>query len=231
MAFSSQVPEMSQEIDKVKDFERTNLNNLSSTQRAKAISDLTRLVLFKALAGEAIDRTKCIKEAGINDARISSAAFEEVNVRLKNMFDFELKRQPVWMNNIKGLSTAKYTKDRYFLVNALQDEQDGQHSRSLHAVHGQSSIEKGLLMVMIALTYCKGEPRNDGSRWILDKYLYELLNKIDENIPAEPPAQGSKKSLSQASRYAEGGGVAQTPDVDSLLEFFCRRDYLIKEFA
>ena len=96
--FHSQAPEMSQDIVEVKASERNNLMGLSESQREKAIGNLTRLVLFKALAGESIDRAKACKDAGISDARISSAAFDEVKIRLQNCFAFELKRTvAVWL--------------------------------------------------------------------------------------------------------------------------------------
>ena len=102
--FTSQQPEMTQEIIQVKDSERMKLMEMSENQREKTICDLSRLVLFKALAGDAIDRSKCIKEAGINnDSRISSAAFDEVNTRLNNCFGFEVKRMPAWMERVKGV--------------------------------------------------------------------------------------------------------------------------------
>jgi MAGE family len=230
MTFSSQAPEMTQEIPQVKEFERAKLMEMSENQREKAITDLTRIVLFNALAGHAIDRTKCIKEAGISDARISSAAFDEVNIRLSNCFGFEVKRLPAWMENIKGIS--KTMKERYYVTNALNDA-DEMHGKALHSVHEQSSIEKGLLMVILGFIYCKGEPRNDGSRWLHDKDLYSLLHRLDENMPSEPPAAGKRaKSASQiSSRFVGGTGAAQTPDVDAFLHKFVQRDYLIKEKA
>jgi hypothetical protein len=233
MMFSSQAPEMTQEILQVKESERHKLQEMSANQREKAINDLTRLVLFKALAGQAIDRVKCIKEAGINDARISSAAFDEVNTRLSNCFGFEVRRLPAWMEKIKGFS--KSLKDRYYVTNALH-EVDGSHFQALHSVHEHSSIEKGLLMVILGFIYCKGEPRNDGSRWIHDKDLYTLLHRLDDNMPAAPPAANSKRSKTSSaalssSRFVSGTGAAQTPNVDALLHKFVQRDYLVKDKA
>jgi MAGE family len=233
--FTSQLPEMTQDILQVKESERSNLFLMTENQREKVLCDLSRLVLFKALVGDAIDRTKCIKEAGISsEARISSAAFDEVKVRLNDCFGFEVKRIPLWMEKIKGVS--KMQKDRYYVTNGL--EADGSHSKALHAVHEQSSIEKGFLMVVLGFVYCKGDSRNDGSRWIHDKDLYNLLHRLDENIPPNPPTINSKRSKSASasmsqisSRQVGGEGVAQTPDVDTLLCKFCHRDYLIKEKA
>lgn len=232
VAFSSQAPEMTQEILQVKQSERHKLMEMSATQREKAVNDLARLVLFKSLAGQSIDRVKCLKEAVISDARISSAAFDEVNTRLTNCFGFELRRLPAWMETIKGF--PKTLKDRYYVVNSL--EADGKHFKALHSVHEQSSIEKGLLMVILGFIYCKGEPHNDGSRWLHDKDLYNLLHRLDENMPAQPPAANSKRSkvassTQSSTRFVGGTGAAQTPDVDTLLHKFIQRDYLIKEKA
>lgn len=230
--FSSQVPELSQNILPVKDAERSNLLNMTEAARERACNDMTRLVLFKALAGEPINRAHCTQEANIpGDHRVSTAVFEEVSIRLKNAFDFELKRIPAWMEKMKAL--PKKYKDRYYLINALEDDGDGRHSKAIHTIHEDSAIEKGLLMVILSLAYCKGEPRNDGSRWILDKDLYSLLARIDENIPSEPPAQGSKRRMptQQSRRFGGGDGVAMTPDVDVLLDKFVGRDYLLKEKA
>ena len=227
MLFSSQAPEMTQEILPVRDADLNNFNSLDETARAKAATDVTRLILFKALAGQAIDRTKVIKEAGIQDKRISSAVFEEANTRLKNMFDFELRRMPVWMENIKGF--PKSYKEKYYLINAVSEDRTGAFSKAVHAVHGESAVEKGFLMVVLAFTYCKGEPRNDGSRWIRENDLYYLLNKTDENIPSEPPTASGSKTASRRVSSQSGGGVSVTPDVDALLHKFLERDYLVKQ--
>ena len=135
---------------------------------------------------------------------------------------------------MKGLP-AKY-KDRYFVVNAIEDNQSGSHSKAIHSVDESSTIQHGLLMIILAIAYCKGYPRSDGSRWVVDKDLYSLLNRVDENIPSEPPVQGPTKrrggaTSQQSARFTGGSGVSMTPDVDVLLEDFVRRDYLIKEKA
>ena len=162
--FSQRVPDETivlntQEIHTVKAKERENLNRLDETQREKALSDLTRLLLFKGLAGESLDRLKCAKEAGL-PPRITSAAFDEANRRLQNVFDFELKRIPAWMEHMKDLSQAK--KDRYYLVNSIKEDDNGDHSKAIHGVHEDCAIEKGLLMVILSLCYCEGEPKTDG---------------------------------------------------------------------
>ena len=231
MLFSSQAPETTQDIFPVRNADRCNFNSLNETARAKAATDITRLILFKGLAGKTIDRTELMKEAGIQDKRISSAVLEEANTRLKNIFDFELRRMPAWMEKIK--SFPKKYKNHYYLINAVSEDSTGAFSKALHAVHDESAVEKGFLMVVLALCYCKGEPRNDGSRWIHQNDLYYLLNKTDENIPAEPPHSSSSKTPASrrvsSSQSGGGGGVSLTPDVDALLHKFIERDYLVKE--
>lgn len=154
--FSSQVPEICQEIAPVRAGDRNNLNRLGEEAREKAIGDLLQLVLMKGLAREPIDRQKVIKEAGISDARISSAAFAEVNHRLQLMFDFKLAPVPAFLQSIKDFPN-KY-KDRYYLLNIAQDA-DGSHSRALHSVSQQGILEKGLLMVVLGFIFCQGGDR------------------------------------------------------------------------
>ena len=233
--FHSQAPEMSQDIIEVKANERNNLMGMSESQREKAIGNLTRLVLFKALAGESIDRAKACKEAGISDARISSAAFDEVKIRLQNCFAFELKRIPPWMEKIKGLPKA--AKDRYYVMNSIAVDTGEEslvpdsHSKLLHSVHPQSAVEKGFLMVVLGFVYCKGLPRKDGSRWINDKHLYDLLHRLDENLPPEPPSAGARRTHKSSSSQTSQSLRHGTPDVDALLQKFVHREYLLKEKA
>mmetsp|Transcript_12431 Transcript_12431/g.34500 ORF Transcript_12431/g.34500 Transcript_12431/m.34500 type:complete len:379 (-) Transcript_12431:50-1186(-) len=224
MMFSSQAPEMTQEIMQVKATEHNNLMALDEDAREKVLQDLLRLVLFKGLAGEPIDRVKVAKEAGISDARISSAAFDEVNTRLKDIFDYKLVRVPAWMEQMKDL--PKKFKDRYYVVNgaAFDDDQTaGAHHKAIHSNTVQGSVERGLLMVILAFVFCKGDPRSDGSRWLLDKDLYELLHKVDENIHSEPPLPGQKRGKRRNQQALEG-----TPDVDALLHKFVHMDYLLE---
>lgn len=216
--FSSQAPELTQDINPVKDAERTNLMNLSGRQREKAILDLSRLILFKALTGDSIDRAKCIKEANIQDAKISTAAFDEANLRLQHCFGFQLRRIPAWMEAYK---MSKALKDRYYVTNIVLDD-SGHHSRQLHSTHAPTAIQHGFLMLVLAFCYCKGQARNDGSRWIIDRDLYSLLHRLDENLPPEPPLPGSKRKTTTTV-------TANTPNVDALLELFVHRNYLLKE--
>ena len=241
LSFSQMAPEISQDIAPVKASEQRNLDNLSAEEREKVLSDLSRLILFKALAGDPIDRLKCCKEAGIgpDQGKISSAAFAEAAERLQNVFGFELKRIPKWMEDNKSLP-AKY-KDRHFVTQATNhggtDEGGGSHNKALYSVHSDVAVEKGFLMIVLGLVFCKGDPRSDGSRWILDSDLYRFLNALDENIPINAPKQGpaAKKSggarrhVGSSQDSSSGGGVALTPDVDRLMEQFIQLDYLLKE--
>jgi hypothetical protein len=147
VVFSSQFPELSQAINSVKPTEQTKLFGLAEEKRERAIADLSRAVLFRALGMEAIDRVKCAKEAGV-DSKLSNAIYEQVQSRLQNIFGFELKRIPAFMEKMKDLP-AKY-ENRYYLVNPLPDQQGENHKR-LHSVHDDCAKEKGLLMMVLGL--------------------------------------------------------------------------------
>jgi len=235
MMFSQQAPEASQPIQPVKQSERTNLDKMGADNKEKVIVALSRLVLFKALAGEPIDRLKCWKEANadsLTSDRIATAVFDEAATNLRNVFGFELRRAPKYMETSK--SFPKKFKDRHYVINeAAEEDEAAEHAKAIHSVHSESAIERGLLMVMLALAFCKGEPKPDGSRWITDSDLYRLLHGIDENIPEEPPAAANRKVTGTQARYRNDGeeGLSETPDVDGLLERFVHMDYLMKEKA
>lgn len=240
MIFSQMPPEQSQPIHAVKQSERNNLESMASESKEKVIVALSRLVLFKALAGEPIDRLAAWKEVNAGSTtndRIVSAVFDEAATNLRNVFGFELRRVPKYLEESKTL--PKKFKDRLYVINDVANddedavEQAAVHSKAVHSVHSESSIEKGLLMIILALAFCKGNPRNDASRWITDSDLYRLLHTIDENIPEEPPAAANRKVSGTQARYRNDAedGVSQTPDVDGLLAKFVQEDYLLKEKA
>lgn len=166
--------------------------------------------------------------------KVNTAAFEEAKKRLRDVFGFELAMVPE--NQIENL--PKTYQNRYYVLNKVHE--DGGHSKIMHSVHTSSAVEKGLLMLVLALAYCKGDTRQ-GHRWIPEDALYRLLNSIDENIPEEPPAHSSGgKKGSGRSRTANASSVADdedddesgpygTPDVDMAIERFLHMDYLIKE--
>ena len=134
----------------------------------------------------------------------------------------------------KSLPSSKF-KDRYYLVNMVQDFDDGSHSKAIHSVHTVAKVEKGVLILTLALIFCKGENRADGSRHILARDLYRLMHKVDENIPEEPPAQGTARRAKTGSGMNQKDnrlqGQSATPNLDVMLENFTQWDYLIKEKA
>ena len=216
--FSQQLPELSQRLGAVKPSERSNLDKMSRQQREKAILDLSRNILFKALAGEPIDRLKVLKEAMPNASdKISSAVMDQASARLKRVFGFELLRVPQYMEPI----LPKKHLDRLYVINTVPDDLQGTHSRAIHGVHTSTAVEHGLLMVCLAFCFCKGTPRSDKSRWITDIDLYRLLHGLDENLPAEPPT--TKRTSTQAT------STANTPSIDVALERFVALDYLLKQ--
>jgi hypothetical protein len=91
-AFSQQIPEASQTVFPERANERRNLEEMDRDARDKALSSLSRLMLFKALDHEPMDRAKTIKDAGLSGDRISSAAYQEVASRFQNVFGFEIKQ-------------------------------------------------------------------------------------------------------------------------------------------
>ena len=58
MMFSQQMPEMSQVLPQPKDREKQNLDSLDPHVREKLLTTLSRLLLFKALSGETIDKVR-----------------------------------------------------------------------------------------------------------------------------------------------------------------------------
>jgi hypothetical protein len=227
--FSQQVPEMSQNVAPERPAERRNLENMDPAAREKALTSVSRLILMKALEREPIDRLKISKEAGIADYRIGTAAFQEATDRLHNVFGFELKRIPKYLEEQKSM--PKRFKDRHYVLNgATIDTESGAHSKAIHSAHEDSAMEKGFLMLTLALIFCKGDSHADGTRWALARDLYRLYHNIDDNIPAEPPQQGTAraKTVHQKSRLPIKN---MTPNVDYLLEKFTQQDYLFKEKA
>ena len=219
LTLTQQAPELSQPMPSVRTNERTNLESMGRENKQKALTDLSRLVLFKALAGEPIDRLKCVKEVSINSSKITSAAFDEVAVRLRNVFGFDLGRVPKYMEDNKNF--PKKFKDRLYVTNTVDDDESGNHSKAIHAVHSSSAVEKGFLMVVLAFIYCKGFLKG-GVRWITDAELYRLLHALDESLPSQPPSVTGKRSTSVSS-----DGSSPNPDV--LLDEFVRMDYLLKD--
>ena len=101
LSLTQQPPELSQPMPAVRPNERVNLHSMGRENRQKAVTDLSRLILFKALADAPIDRLKCTKEAGIHNSKITSAAFHQVSTRLQDVFGFELCRAPTYIANVQ----------------------------------------------------------------------------------------------------------------------------------
>jgi len=215
--------ELSQSIPEPKATEKQRLSDLSATLASQSITSLSRVLLFKAFSGQAIDRRKCFEEAlppEVRSDRISNALLQEAEVRLRTVWGLEIKGVPDFMMN--SLPT-KY-KDRFYVLNHVSDP-DGSHSMTIHNQE-HTSEEKGLLMVILALAFCKGtaiqtnagptnmtmtQGQNEKqyiytARWISDIVLYRLLNSIDDTITEEPPrnvtrtgAGSKRKSFSNVS--------------------------------
>lgn len=219
MMFSSQAPDQSQMIRAAKDTAKAALLGLEEDVREKQIMDLTRYCIFRSLAGLPITRADCSKV--VNAGRTVDAVLEMVNERLDNLFGWELRSCPDYMMSMKFI--PKKHKERYYCVNHLDSEDDAvsaEHAKELHAIHGSKA--KGLLMVVLALMYCQGEPIDD-SRWMSEADLYRLLHRLDENVPEYPPST-TKSSTQATQRMFENG----TPQVDILLQRFTDMDYLVK---
>ncbi len=249
--FSQMEPEESQAPPEARASEKEKLNGLGSSVKSKVVTDLSRLILFKALSGETIDRLKLMKEisppesnANIKD-RIINAAINSAEERLRDVIGLELKQAPQEILENKGM--PKKFKDRLYVVNNLQDDEMGTHSKALHTVHLECAIEKGLLMFILALIYCKGEVK-DHLRWLPSTLMFRLLHSLDENIPSEPAStltmtkSGRKKdstSTTSSGRHSIGtfsspsassnASVKFAPNVDEALEKFVHMDYLVKK--
>jgi hypothetical protein len=237
--FSQQAPEASQSLAAPRAVEERKLEEMDANTREKGLTALSRLVLFKALERDPIDRLKCIKEAELDQYKITSAAYEEVESRLRNVFGFTLNR--IQKNMEKRDKDGKAVKnkftDRLFVSNMYDEASEAAHNKLLHSNHTDCAIEKGLLMLILALIFCKGDNRADGSRWLLGRDLYRLLNAVDEAIPDAPPDKENKTRRSKATskdtlkNRSRNGDANTTPNVDAKLEQYVQWDYLLREKA
>mmetsp|Transcript_17004 Transcript_17004/g.19656 ORF Transcript_17004/g.19656 Transcript_17004/m.19656 type:complete len:321 (-) Transcript_17004:240-1202(-) len=232
--FSQVIPDSSDGPPTARPSEQSNLSSLDPATQTRIVTDLSRLLLFKALSGEPIDRTKLAKEAWgeryNNVKNMTNAALDKSAERMKNVFGLEVKRIP----EAQLKSIPKKFKERMYVLNCIKDDDFGSHSKALHSVHLDNSIEKALLMLVLAFVYCKGEVQNH-VRWIPSSVLYRLLHTVDENIPAEPAVVKNKResigdlTSPTSSSQADGTGVGLTPDVDILLDKFVHMEYLLKK--
>lgn len=243
MCFSQCVPEPSQAILDARASETRKLQEMNPDARQQLITSLSRYLLFKGLSGDPIDKSKLAKEAfppNLRDARVTNAALREATDRLRNVFGMDVRRAPPSVLEGKHWP-AKY-KDRLYVVNQIVDDEQGTHSKALHGCHVDSCVEKGLLMLILAFIYCKGEMK-EHVRWLDGKVLYRLLHSLDENVPAEPSHRkqrgsagtggGGGGSIVNMERMddpmSSAGGVDMTPNVDLALDKFVHLDYLIKK--
>ena len=241
MQFSQVEPDRSQLIDVAKESEVRKLEGLNPATKHRVVTDLSRLLLFKALNGDPIDRRRVVAEAlgDMKTERVQTAALNEAEARLRDVFGFSVRRVPEKMEE----ALPSRFKDRLYLINDVKDDQEGTHSVNLHSAHPDSCVEKGVLMIVLAFAFCNGSPSRSGTfkgagkttRWITEHQLYTLLHRVDENIPSEPPSQeGQRKCFGRGRPSLDdegpsGGGVAQTPDIDALLERFVALDYLLRD--
>lgn len=239
--FSQIDPDQSQFLEDPKENERKKLDSLGIAGN-RAITDLSRMILFKALSGDVIDKTKCVAEAlgdGMKKERVATAVLSEVEKRLRNVFGFAIRKVPAKMEE----ELPSRFGNRLYLINDVVDDSDGTHSLNILSSHVESSVERGVLILILAFAFCKGtamvtsgQMKGAGkqTRWITEHHLYGLMHRVDENIPSEPSAEGRKKSRNSSSRKSlspddADGGVGQTPDIDALLERFVQLDYLLKD--
>jgi len=238
--FSQIDPDQSQFLEGPKENERKKLDSLGIAGN-RAITDLSRMILFKALSGDVIDKTKCVAEAlgdGMKKERVATAVLSEAEQRLRNVFGFAIRKVPAKMEE----ELPSRFGNRLYLINDVVDDSDGTHSLNIQSSHVESSVERGVLIMILAFAFCKGtamvtsgQMKGAGkqTRWISEHHLYGLMHQVDENIPAEPPsAEGRKKSRSSRKSVSPDdadGGVGQTPDIDALLERFVQLDYLLRD--
>ena len=242
-AFSQQPADKSQNVDIARTSEITKLDALNPTTRNKIVTDLSRMLLFKALGmKDPVDRTKVCAEATGEVRGVSKSALNVAEKRLRDVFGFGVK----CVSKKMGENLPARFKNRLYLINEVADDEEGTHSLNLHSAHKECMTERGLLMVVLSFAFCKGtsavrsglmKGAGKKTRWITEHHLYSLLHRVDENIPSEPPsAEGRKKSRSGGGRQSlggggggEGGGVSETPDIDALLEKFVSQDYLLRD--
>lgn len=239
--FSQIDPDQSQYLEAARDSERRKLDAIPPVARNRAVTNLSRTLLFRALSGDVIDKSKCVSEALGDDMkkeRVQNAVLCEAERRLRDVFGFSVRRVPARMED----ELPSRFGNRLYLINDVADDEDGTHSLNIQSSHVESSVEKGVLMMILAFAFCKGTSQvrsgqmkgaGKKTRWITEHNLYGLLHRVDENIPSEPPSAEGRKKSRQGGRKSLGdgadGGVGQTPDIDALLERFVQLDYLLQD--
>ena len=152
-------------------------------------------------------------KADFRKDRVGTAALEEAETRLMDVFGFRVRRVPVKMEE----DLPSRFKNRLYLINEVADDEVGTHTLNIHSAHMESMVEKGVLMMILAFVFCKGTSQvrsgqmkgaGKKTRWISEHHLYSLLHRVDENIPSEPPSVEGKKRSRQSS---SGGRKSLSP--------------------
>ena len=245
-SFSQIDPDQSQFLEAARDAEVRKLDSLNPTSRNRAVTSLCRILLFRALNWDVIDKSKVVAEALGDDMkkeRVQTAVLGEAERRLRDVFGFSVRRVPARMEE----ELPSRFGNRLYLINDVADDEDGTHSLNIQSSHLETSVERGVLMMVLAFAFCRGTSQvrsgamkgaGKKTRWISERHLYGLMHRVDENVPGEPPsAEGRKKSRSGGGRKsvggtaggADAGGAGQTPDVDAILERFVQLDYLLRD--
>jgi len=158
--------------------ETSNLANMAAAARSRLITDCSRFMLFKALSVQPIDRSKLAKECfteNLQNARVVNAtAVKAVSTRMQDVFGLSVKRAP--HSILTNTQMPSKYNERLFVVNDIQD----------------FMIERGLVMLVLAFIYCKGEVK-DHMRWLSTSVLFRLLHSVVENTAAEPVVEGKNK--------------------------------------
>lgn len=214
--------------------EMIDLSLIDSDIGKKYITDLSRLLLFKSINNEPIDRLKILSQVMVDEQKnnkVASAVLNMAACRLANVWGFELRKFPNHMG--KDPCFPPKFRDRYYALNTVACRISGIHSRELHGVHSIGCIKKGLLMLCLAFCFCSGEMK-DGTRWITATDLYNLLHSVDENIPAGPPTSCRKTDYRYYDKLPTSftnnkSDLSHVPNVDIELENFVQMDYLIRK--
>jgi hypothetical protein len=113
------------------------------------------MILFKALSGDVIDKTKCVTTVlsdEMKKERVGTAVLAEAEQRLRDVFGFSVCRIPAKMED----ELPSRYGNRLYLINNVADDDDGTHSLNILSSHAESSVERGVLMMVLAFAFCKG---------------------------------------------------------------------------
>ena len=91
-------------------------------------------------------------KADFRKDRVGTAALEEAETRLMDVFGFRVRCVPVKMEE----DLPSRFKNRLYLINEVADDEVGTHTLNIHSAHMESMVEKGVLMMILAFVFCKG---------------------------------------------------------------------------